>query len=372
MKAVHFVASVGDSYGGVATAVAGLGAVERHLGHVPSLVTLDRPEQGTDTLRRAVRAFDVHLLVPHRFTGRFHHGRDLTATARALVAEHDVVVVHGVFDAVAQAGWLAARAAGKPYLVWPHGSLDAYDLRRHRLAKFALAPLWRAMLNGARAVVCTTRREAERVRRFGATTATTVVPLTTGGPPVIPRQAARDEYRTVLYLGRIDHKKGLPLLLEAFDRAAAPGDELVIAGSGDEELESALRRRAALILGDRTVYFPGWVDGVTRRALFTRADVFALLSDNENFGLSVAEAVESGVPALLSDQVYLGDELVEHEAAVVCERTVESAATSLRRLLDDADLRRRVGHNGQVYARDRFAVPAVADAYLSLLGGIRC
>ncbi|MEU5695941.1 glycosyltransferase [Actinosynnema sp. NPDC020468] len=372
VKVLHFVASVGDSYGGVSTAVAGLGAVERHLGHTPALVTVDRPEQGTDTLRAAVRSFDVHLLAPHPVGGRFHFGRELIPTARDLVARHDVVVVHGVFDAVAQAGWLAARAAGKPYLVWPHGSLDDYDLRKHRLAKFALAPLWRTMLAGASGVVCTTRREAERVRRFGASTRTAVVPLTTSLPPVIPRPRVTAEGRTVLFLGRVDHKKGLPLLLEAFDRAARPGDELVIAGGGDAELESLLRRRAGLIVGDRTVYFAGWADEAARRDLLASADVFALLSDNENFGLAVAEALESGLPVLLSDQVYLGDELAERGAAVVCERTPESAAAALRRLLDDPALRARCAERGKAYAREAFAVGAVAGAYRTALDGCRC
>ncbi|MFC5286587.1 glycosyltransferase [Actinokineospora guangxiensis] len=368
LRVLHTVASVGDSYGGVATALAALGAVEQHLGHDPSLVTIDRPEQGT-TLLSTMTYFDVALIRPGLVAGRLHGGLRLTDALRRLVPQHDLIVLHGVFDLTSVVGGRTARRFGVPYLLWPHGSLDPYDLAKHRWAKSRLSSVWREHLSAAGSVVCTTQREAARLHTFGATPRTAVLPLPVAAPTHRPdRAAVRAELglgpgeRLVVFCGRIDGKKGLPLLLDAFADAAGPGDRLVVAGSGDPALTRALRARA-----DGRVSFPGWVDAAGRARLLAAADVFALVSDNENFSVATAEALHAGVPALLSDQVYLADELLRHGAAVVCGRDREQAAESLRALLADGPGRRAIGAAGARWAAAALDVAAVGARYADLV-----
>src|ERR1700753_1599106 len=98
LRVLHVVAGVSDTYGGVSTALTALGEVEVALGHDATLVTLHRPEQGDTVLADLPRFFDVRLVPPGRIAGRLHGGHRLSAVLRHLVPQHDLVVVHGVFD----------------------------------------------------------------------------------------------------------------------------------------------------------------------------------------------------------------------------------------------------------------------------------
>ena len=378
-RVLHTVASAGDTYGGVASAVAALGAVEAETGHDATLVTLCRPDQGTTVLAELPRWFDVHLVRPGRIAGRVHGGNRLTSALRRLVPQHDLVVIHGVFDLASVVGARTACRFGVPYLLWPHGSLDPYDLVKHQALKYRLAGVWRESLAGAAALMCTTDLEARRLVTFGAPTRRFVLPLPLPAPPrdtapVVDRLRARTRWRlpsaarVVLYLGRLDEKKGLPLLLSGFAAAAGPDDVLVIAGSGDEGLTARLRADAAA-LGGRVV-FPGWVNGPGRAELLAAADVFALVSDNENFGMAAAEAMAAGVATLISDEVYLADTLRAAGAAVVCDRSVGEVAQALRGLLDDDRSRLRIATAGQTWARQHLAVPSVAARYQDLVAEV--
>ncbi|WP_318306642.1 glycosyltransferase [Amycolatopsis solani] len=373
LRVLHAVASVGDSYGGVAAAVAALGELEARLRHDATLVTVHRPEEGGRILRDLPLWFDLELVPPGRFAGRFHGSVRLKSTLDRLVPQHDLVAVHGVFDLTAQLCGRTARQYAVPYLLWPHGSLDPYDLRKHAWAKRRLAPLWRETLAGAAAVVCTTAREADRLVGFGADPRRTVLPLPVPAAAPDPRSVARracglpDGGRIVLFLGRIDEKKGLPLLLDAFGRAAGPGDVLVVAGAGDDRLDQELRLAAARRTGPGRVVFTGWADAARRRDLLAAADVFALLSDNENFGVAVAEALAAGVAVLVSDEVYLGDDLAPEGAAVVTRRDPAAAGKALRDLLADDRRRQTIGAAGRAWARRELDDTRIGDRYQQLV-----
>jgi glycosyltransferase involved in cell wall biosynthesis len=379
---LHAVASVGDTWGGVAAAVASLGNIEHILGNRPTLVTLDRPEQGGSVRATLPQWFDVVAVPPGRLAGRNHGGTALARTLFRLIPGQDVVMVHCVFNFVALHACQAARWAGIPYQVQPHGSLDPYDLRKHAALKRALAPLWRWSLDGAAALVCTSSREAARLNTFGASTPRRVVALpgtpdmmSAAAAPVDPaaksvaRVRARlpAQARIALFLGRLHAEKGLWLLLDAFERVATAGDLLVIAGSGTAEFEHALLARLASCKHRDAVRFIGWVSGSAKQDLLRAADLFVLLSDKENFGFAVAEALAAGTPALLSDGVCLGDDLLSYQAAVVCPRTVEGAAHALRALLDDDAARARLAGAGRRYVIEHLAPERIAERYDQVL-----
>jgi glycosyltransferase involved in cell wall biosynthesis len=86
---------------------------------------------------------------------------------------------------------------------------------------------------------------------------------------------------------------------------------------------------------DDIVTWAGFLLGAEKWDALAAGDVFALPSDNENFGMVVVEALLAGTPALISDEVYLGDDLQGIGAVTICARDAHSVAHSLARLLDD-------------------------------------
>src|SRR5206468_1844632 len=122
--------------------------------------------------------------------------------------------------------------------------------------------------------------------------------------------AARRGGVVVSFVGRFAEKKGLPRLLDAFESVAGDDDVLVLAGASDAAYDGLRFDLDAKLSTNRRrtqVARPGWIDAATRSALWTLPSVFVLPSDDENFGMAVAEAMAGGVPVVISDRVALAD-----------------------------------------------------------------
>jgi glycosyltransferase involved in cell wall biosynthesis len=130
----------------------------------------------------------------------------------------------------------------------------------------------------------------------------------------------------LLYLGRIDPKKGVDLLIEAYAAvhpAAAQANNsapaLVLAGPESRPEFSARCRALVQQLGLREgadVFWTGLLDHELKWAALEAADALALPSHQENFGYVVAEALAAGTPALISNQVNLWREVVADGAGL--------------------------------------------------------
>ena len=108
----------------------------------------------------------------------------------------------------------------------------------------------------------------------------------------------------MLSLGRVNWKKGLDRLIPAME--FVPGAHLVIAGNDEENYQPRLQELARLGgVADR-VHFVGEARDISKWNLFAAADVFALPSYSENFGIAVLEAMASGVPVVVTKEVGFG------------------------------------------------------------------
>ena len=97
------------------------------------------------------------------------------------------------------------------------------------------------------------------------------------------------------------------------------------------------------------VTFTGLVTRTERLAVLAAADVWALPSDTENFGLAVVEALAAGLPVVVAPAVNIASELEENGAGVVCAQSEFGEA--LQRLIGDPGLRHEFGERGRAYAR---------------------
>ena len=133
------------------------------------------------------------------------------------------------------------------------------------------------------------------------------------------------------------------MLLEAFSRwQTRPGAirpaVLVLAGpdEGDGYREKLEAHAARLDLGS-AVLFTGPLYGDTKWSAFRDADLFVLPSQNENFGITAAEAVACGTPVLVTDRCGIAP-LVQGRAAIVVPYEFQSFSSALDRLLGDETL----------------------------------
>jgi glycosyltransferase involved in cell wall biosynthesis len=128
-------------------------------------------------------------------------------------------------------------------------------------------------------------------------------------PPGAPRWAetvlarrASEPPRHVLFLGTLDPRKNVGVLIEAYDRLRVRRPDappLVVAGGLTPAAAAWQARAQALRLSDR-VHWTGYVDDQTRLDLFAHAHMVVLPSLDEGFGLPVLEAMACGVPVVVS------------------------------------------------------------------------
>jgi glycosyltransferase involved in cell wall biosynthesis len=145
----------------------------------------------------------------------------------------------------------------------------------------------------------------------------------------------------VLCVARLAPEKGIDTLLHAVALAADPRLVAVLVGDGPERA-----RLASLAggLGARAI-LAGARPPDTVVEAYAAADVFALLSEHEPWGVVVNEAAACGLPLVLSDRVGAGRDLLAdgENGLLVSAGDVERAAGALRRLAADRELRRRMG-----------------------------
>ena len=258
---------------------------------------------------------------------------------------------------LALAAW--ARALGCRHVVHLHD----YDYAADVLGRPAWArSLVRRMFGGAdRVIVLGERDRATATRLLGADPARVVV-LHNGvpdpGPP--PR---RDGPPTILFLGRLSERKGVPELLDALAHPALAGRPWRAVLAGDGPVEDYRARARALGLGER-VAMPGWLDEAATRELCRGAHVLVLPSHAEGMAMAVLEGLAHGL-AVVTTRVG------SHEEAITDGQTgvfvpvgdAPALARALAALLDEPRGREAMGRAGRRLFVARFSM----DAYIRRL-----
>lgn len=304
---------------------------------------------------------------PGSFGPHYVHG-----AARRLEAElrvHDLLHLHEFRSFLAYAAARAARRAGVPYLLQPHGTLRPGE-RSQRLKRVYDRWLGRPLLEGASRFIADTESERELFAQAGVSRERSVVvpngldltrlePLPERGR-FRARHSIAPESRMVLFLGRLELTKGPDVLLRAFCELQAADAVLVLVGP-DHGLAGQLREMIARAARGRSIVMTGPLhdDREVIEAMID-ADVFALPSRYDSFGMVVLEACAASRPMLLSEGCQLAPAFRDRAAIVVpCES--KAMASGLRRLLDDPGLRARFGAAGrEILVRD-YTLPAVVS-----------
>lgn len=200
----------------------------------------------------------------------------------------DLVHCHGIwmYPSVACLRW--AKRTGRPYVVSPHGMLDAWALRNSAWKKRLAGWLYEnAHLRRAACLHALCEAEARAFRAYGLKNPICVIPNGVDPPETLEASAPdwEDEdlqgARVLLYLGRLHPKKNLLNLLRAWaaiqrEAAFAKRWRLIICGWDQGGYEGRLKEAAREFGVEATVRFPGPQFGEAKHAAFCRADAFVL------------------------------------------------------------------------------------------------
>jgi len=279
---------------------------------------------------------------------KYGYSPRLVPWLREHASEFNVVIVNGIWQYSSFAVWRALRGTSIPYFVFPHGMLDPYFKRSFPLKHLKKWLYWPwaeyRVLRDARAVLFTCEEERRLARQsFGLYFANELVTGYGTAPAPYDTETATAAFfssfpvlrgkRLMLFLSRIHSKKGCDLLIDAFATIAAsdPRWHLVIAGPGEEALVRKLQAQVNALGLDRRVSWSGMLMGERKWGALYAAEVFALVSHQENFGIAAAEALACGTPVLLSDKVNIWREIVNDKAGFAAPDNAGGA----RQLLQD-------------------------------------
>jgi glycosyltransferase involved in cell wall biosynthesis len=242
-----------------------------------------------------------------------------------------LVIVVGVWHpAYAVALTCALLNPGTRLVLVPTNSLMPWDWAKHRCWKRLLAPLLWLTMRRVDAVVFASSGEMSqsrprKIRRIFA------IPHAVAAPPAPEEVAGTGPPSGLLFVGRLDRQKDIPLLLEAISQLGSDAPRLALVGAGEPEYVASL-----VVIAERLKVSTEWLgqrgrEEVMRRMACARAVV--VTSYAENFCHVAAEAASLGTPVVLVDRVASADDLGASPAIHLAPPTAEAIAQAVRSIL---------------------------------------
>ena len=304
--------------------------------------------------------------------------RDMSTMVETIIAEHEESpfdVIHAQYGyPTGLAAMEASRALGVPNLVSIQGG-DGHWIGSccgtHKRAMLAVLGHAGALLIGSRSFADeVTENHGTPLERF------TVIPNAVDTerftPPEDRPLGTLSEDPLLLYHGRVDRRKGVLVLLDAF---AELNEErplrLAVSGIGPD-LDAVAERVVELSLDDK-VELVGYSPNGEVPSVYRRGEVFVTPTFAEGFSSTILEAMATGLPIVSTRAVGVVDCLRHEENGLLCEPgDAAGLAAELRHMLDDAALRERLAAQGLREARTLYSWPAIAgrivDVYRELVG----
>jgi glycosyltransferase involved in cell wall biosynthesis len=369
VKVLHVAPSIAQSYGGPTHSLAGYAVASRYANIEVSIAA---PRCGAADLNAfATRAVDAELhLFPASGSGAFSVSPALVRWVSRSAPAYDVVHVHGLFNPISSLSARTALARGTKLVIRPFGTLSRYTFehRRTALKRLYFRLIERHNLVEAAALHFTTTTERHDADWHGIDFAgrAYVVPPPSLARPLLtrPHSIGGDTPRA-LFLGRIVPVKNLECLLDAWPlvRRKMPTALLEIAGEGEPAYVRTLHERAVRLGIDSSVAFRGFVTGDKKERLLSQATLVVLPSLHENFGVAVLEAVEAGVPVLVSPEVQLADFVRAENAGKVVESMPEPVAGAILEMIgtEGEELRARVHERGPEIVARNFSPQTIGE-----------
>lgn len=227
------------------------------------------------------------------------------------IQEYDIIHTHTLFAPLISFTHNLCRFHKIPYIITPHGMLDPWALAYKAWKKqLYYTRFERPALKNASIIQVLTTAEAEQVNKLGFDQ-TAIIP--NGIDPkdfaTLPNsEMFYQQYphlrgkKLILFLGRIDPKKGLNLLAPAFAKihTTFPNTHLIIAGPDSIGFTPTVQSYFAKAKCLDAVTFTGMLTGPIKYAVLAVADLYVAPSYSEGFSISVLEGMASGLPCIIT------------------------------------------------------------------------
>lgn len=408
MKVLHAIDKMNPKRGGVCQAVRTIITGLAETGIDNEVVSLDEPNE--DFLYK--ETFTIHALGPSNNYWSF--SKKLIPWVIDNLCDFDVVIIHGLWQYPTYAfNRVKKQLENKisfnknlPKLyVMPHGMLDPYfqTASGRKLKALRNIIYWELLenkaVNNADGILFTCETECILARvpfKPYHPKQELIVGLGVEVPPVFSEEMkiafllhcnGMKDQNYLLFLSRIHEKKGVDILLEAYNKLKQQEEKnsrsdkgirnislglpkLVIAGPG---LESEYGKRIQQMvlqnpLLKENVVFPGMLSGKAKWGAFYGCEAFLLPSHQENFGIAIVEAMACGKPVLITNKVNIWREIEKAGAGLISADTFNGVYTTLRSWNDlERSKKKQIGAKAIQCFEENFAVSSASKRLVKVL-----
>ncbi|MEP2758487.1 MAG: glycosyltransferase [Hyphomicrobiales bacterium] len=250
---------------------------------------------------------------------------------------------HGIWHPASRSAASISRANAIPLVIHPRGMLEPWALKFKAWKKRLAMKLYQNEdLLSARLFFATSEQEMLSIRSLGYTQPVAVIPNgvfqldTLLSDSNYHRIQWKSEKNKIVFMSRLHPKKGLELLLEAWNLAHHPDWLLQIAGPDESGYTKKLQNLICKYDLNDSVELIGEVSGKSKSDLLGNARIFILPSYSENFGVVVAEALSFGVPVITTTGTPW-DSLRDRDCGWWVDPNVQSLTSAIRAAISMED-----------------------------------
>jgi len=283
-----------------------------------------------------------------------------------------IIHIHSWWNLTSLFSCLIAKYKNIPVVLSPRGMLSPYTLgNRNKLFKALIHLLIGKTLVNYCKIHATSEKEHKDLLKLQNQTNITVIPNLVHFPSTVAISVSAGNYArskdqfNLLFLSRIEEKKGLELLFKALHKADFPW-QLTIAGTGREGYLKKLKLLALELKIFDSIIWKGHINDCDKYQVIAENDLLVLFSYNENFANVIAESLTMGTPVAISREVGLAPFILKHDLGWVSELNAEAIAATLNRAFNDTEKRKKINRVAPALIRAHFSSKGIIEQYLSL------
>jgi glycosyltransferase involved in cell wall biosynthesis len=293
-----------------------------------------------------------------------HVSPDLWRAVNSSVKEYDIVHVQSWWNILVVVATCICHLKKVKVLISPRGMLSQYifetgntkmkKLIHYTAGKWALSKSWFHATADSEAIEC-----REIISEWKGFIEPNILTL-----PDLPIEKNINKVFTLIFLSRVHPKKGIEILLHAISKLQFPV-LFKIAGSGEDEYIKQLKDLIVRLDITEKVIWTGWLDREQKFLELMHADLFVLVSLNENFANVVVESLHMGTSVLLSEEVGLAGFVRAYDQGWVSTLEVADVALKISAAYIDHDKRARIREQGRSVIESHFSADKLISNYVT-------
>jgi glycosyltransferase involved in cell wall biosynthesis len=360
MNVLRCVSSLAESTGGPAVTIPTLTSYLSQEGIRNHLICLDNSYPMAETKSFAslttINKAEVNFFNP-LWVKRFYLNLENICKSKKI----DVIHNHGLWLGINHQAALLSSRLKIPMVTTPHGMLTSWAFNHNRWKKQIAWFLYQRRDLLKSAVIHTTSvSESEDIQKFGYLGSIAMIPHGLEPSPITATHLTNKKIRVALFLSRINPKKGLIHLVEAWAKLHPNQWELWIAGFDESGYQKKIEELVKTLQIAPSIFFKGPVFGNQKWTLYKQADLFILPTFSENFGFAIAEALSSGLPVITTHGTPWS-ELLEKKCGWWIPIGTEPLIIALKEAIQLApEQRRTMGQEGQRLIHEKYSWKSAA------------